>query len=40
MVNKNDPRITKIGHILRKTALDEIPQLLNIIRRRNELRWA
>ena len=29
---KNDPRITRIGHILRKTALDEIPQLLNIIR--------
>ncbi len=29
---KNDPRITKVGHILRKTALDEIPQLLNIIR--------
>ena len=29
---KNDPRITKIGHILRKTAIDEIPQLLNIIR--------
>ena len=29
---KNDPRITKIGHILRKTALDEIPQLLNIIK--------
>ena len=29
---KNDPRITKIGHVLRKTALDEIPQLLNIIR--------
>ncbi len=29
---KNDPRITKIGHLLRKTALDEIPQLLNIIK--------
>ena len=29
---KDDPRITKIGHLLRKTALDEIPQLLNIIR--------
>ena len=27
----NDPRITKIGNILRKTKLDEIPQLFNII---------
>jgi len=29
---KDDPRITKIGHILRRTALDEIPQLLNILK--------
>ena len=28
----NDPRITKIGKILRKTSLDELPQLINIIK--------
>lgn len=29
---KNDPRVTKVGKIIRKTSIDELPQLINILK--------
>lgn len=30
--SEDDPRVTKIGKILRKTSIDEIPQILNVLK--------
>lgn len=31
LVTKGDPRVTKVGRIIRKTSLDELPQLFNVL---------
>ncbi len=30
--NDNDPRVTKFGKFARKTSIDELPQIINILR--------
>ena len=31
-VTRNDPRVTRVGRFIRKTSIDELPQLINVLK--------
>jgi len=32
LVTRNDPRVTRVGRLIRKTSIDELPQLFNVLK--------
>jgi lipopolysaccharide/colanic/teichoic acid biosynthesis glycosyltransferase len=32
LVTRNDPRVTRVGRIIRKTSIDELPQFFNVLK--------
>jgi lipopolysaccharide/colanic/teichoic acid biosynthesis glycosyltransferase len=34
LVTRNDPRVTRVGRFIRKTSIDELPQLINVLQGR------
>jgi len=32
IVTRDDPRVTRVGRVLRRTSIDELPQLFNVLR--------
>ena len=37
LVTRDDPRVTKVGRIIRRTSVDELPQLFNVLQGRMSL---
>jgi lipopolysaccharide/colanic/teichoic acid biosynthesis glycosyltransferase len=37
---REDPRVTRVGRIIRKYSIDELPQLINVVIGSNEFSWS
>ena len=39
VVTRNDPRVTRVGRFIRKTSIDELPQLINVLNNEHDVGW-